>query len=389
MKRIALGVVGLLLLGMILVFALGPSRLERSMNIVLPHSPHPISDEAKRMHRGLVVADWHADSLLWRRDLLERGDRGQVDVPRLLEGNVAIQMFTAVTKTPRGMTYEGNRDEGDNITLLTLLQRWPPRTWTSLTERALYQAERLHRFAERAPERLRVVRSSTELREVLEARRPGKGPVAGLLGLEGAHSLDGDIANLARLYDAGYRMIGLHHFFDNELGGSLHGMSHAGLSDFGREVVRRAEALGMIVDVAHSSPAVVNEVLALATRPLVVSHTGLYGVCPTARNLADEQMRRIAEAGGIVAVGYWDAAVCEIEPAGVVAAIRYAIDLLGEDHVSLGSDYDGSVTTTFDTSELAVLTHEMMQAGFSDAEIEKSMGGNAARFLLEQLPPGD
>jgi microsomal dipeptidase-like Zn-dependent dipeptidase len=389
MRRIAIGGVGVVVLGVVLIFVLGPSRLERSMNVVLPHSPHPVSAEAKRMHRGLVVADWHADSLLWRRDLLERGERGQVDVPRLLEGNVAIQMFTAVTRTPRGMTYEDNRAEGDNITLLVLLQRWPPRTWASLTERALYQAERLHGFAERAPDRLRVVGSAMELRQTLEARRPGKGPVAGLLGLEGAHSLDGEIANLDRLYEAGYRMIGLQHFFDNELGGSLHGLSHAGLSDFGREVVRRAEALGMIVDVAHSSPAVVDDVLELATRPLVVSHTGLYGVCPTARNLADEQMRRIAEAGGIVAVGYWDAAACDIEPAGVVAAIRYAIDLLGEDHVSLGSDYDGSVTTTFDTSELAALTHEMMKAGFSEAEIEKTMGGNAARFLLEQLPRGE
>lgn len=384
------GIVGVCLLLLLLgaALALGPGQIERSMNVVVPHAPHPVSRDAERKHRSLIVADWHADSLLWKRDLLARGDRGQVDVPRLIEGNVGIQMFTAVTKTPSGINYESNSAEGDSITLLALAHLWPPRTWSSLTERALYQAERLHDFEARAPEQLRVVRTSDELRRVLASRTEEGVPIAALLGLEGAHALDGELENLERLYEAGYRMIGLQHFFDNRLGGSLHGISGAGLTEFGRKVVLRAEALGMIVDVAHSSPAVVDDVLELGTRPVVVSHTGLYGICPTARNISDEQMKRIADAGGIVAVGYWDAAACEISPAGVVRAIRYAIDLLGEDHVSLGSDYDGSVTTTFDTSELAALTHEMMEAGFSDAEIEKAMGGNARRFLLEYLPSG-
>ena len=181
-------------------------------------------------------------------------------------------------------------------------------------------------------------------------------------------------------------MVGLQHFFDNRLGGSLHGVSGEGLTDFGRAVVRRAQSRGMIVDVAHSSPAVVDDVLAIATRPIVVSHTGLYGVCPSARNIADAQMKRIAEAGGLVGVGYWDGAVCDATPRGVVRAIRFAIDLLGEDHVALGSDYDGSISATFDTSELAVLTQEMLDQGFSDAEIAKVMGENSRRFLLAELP---
>lgn len=389
MKRAAAVIVGVLALGGVGFVALGPAALEQALNVVRPHPPHPVSPEAARKHRGLIVADWHADSLLWHRDLLERSERGQVDLPRLIEGNVAIQMFTAVTKTPSSQNYERNDADGDSITALAVAQRWPVRTWSSLTERALFQAGRLHALAARAPDRLRVVRSSAELRRTLEARGGEGGPVAALLGLEGAHSLDGELANVDRLYAAGYRMIGLHHFFDNRLGGSLHGLSHAGLTEFGRSVVRKAEALEMIIDLAHSSPAVVDDVLAMATRPVVVSHTGLAGVCPTPRNIDDERMQRIAAAGGIVAVGYWDAAVCDISPAGVVKAIRYAIDLLGEDHVSLGSDYDGAVTTAFDTSELAALTHAMLEAGFSDAEIEKSMGGNAQRFLLSQLPSGD
>jgi microsomal dipeptidase-like Zn-dependent dipeptidase len=88
----------------------------------------------------------------------------------------------------------------------------------------------------------------------------------------------------------------------------------------------------------------------------------------------------------LIAIGYWDGAVCDISPDSVVKSIRYAIDLVGEDHVALGSDFDGSTTTTFDTSELAVLTQKMMDAGFSENEITKVMGGNSVRFLLAHLP---
>jgi microsomal dipeptidase-like Zn-dependent dipeptidase len=210
--------------------------------------------------------------------------------------------------------------------------------------------------------------------------------VIGLLGIEGAHALEGSLENLQSLYDAGYRMIALHHFFDNELGGSFHGVSRAGLTDFGRDVVRRLDELRIIIDVAHSAPAVVDDVLAQTSRPVVVSHTGLHGHCATARNLDDERLQRIAARGGLIGIGYWKGAVCDISPAGVVRALRYAIDLVGEDHVALGSDFDGSTSTLFDTSELAILTQTMLDAGFSDAEIEKLMGGNSVRFLREQLP---
>ena len=129
------------------------------------------------------------------------------------------------------------------------------------------------------------------------------------------------------------------------------------------------------------------DVLAVATRPVVVSHTGLRGTCETPRNLADAQMKRIADAGGIVAVGYWDAAVCDISPEGVVRSLRHAVDLLGVDHVALGSDFDGVTRTAFDTSELAVLTQHMLRSGFTREEIRKVMGENTARFLEAQLPP--
>jgi microsomal dipeptidase-like Zn-dependent dipeptidase len=88
----------------------------------------------------------------------------------------------------------------------------------------------------------------------------------------------------------------------------------------------------------------------------------------------------------VIAIGYWDGAVCDISPESIVRTIRYAIDQVGEDHVALGSDFDGSTTTAVDTSELVILTQKMMEAGFSEHEIIKVAGGNSVRFLLENLP---
>jgi microsomal dipeptidase-like Zn-dependent dipeptidase len=291
--------------------------------------------------------------------------------------------MAAVTKTPKNMNYVSNSgDSGDNITLLSMVQLWPPRTWDSLLERAVYQAERLHKAAARS-DALVIVTSAGQLSDFLRDRAPDQ--VATVLATEGAHPLEGEVANLARLWDAGYRVLGLHHFFDNRLGGSLHGESRSGLTDFGRNVVRAAVDMGFIIDVAHSSPASVDEVLAINPNPVIVSHTGIKGTCDSPRNLADEQMQRIAAAGGLIGIGYWDA-VCDISPAGVARSIKYAVGLVGVDHVALGSDYDGATTVAFDTSDLAVLTQALLESGLSDDDIRKVMGENQLRFFSEQLP---
>jgi microsomal dipeptidase-like Zn-dependent dipeptidase len=382
----------LLLLAAVILLALyalavAPARIERGMNAVLPHEPRTLSPEAAALHADLLVGDLHTDSTLWRRDLTRRSDRGHVDLPRLREGNVALQVFTSVTKSPAGQNYVSNTaDARDNITLLAIAQRWPLRTWGSLAERALYQASRLNAIAGEHPGELRILRTAGDLEALLADRAAGAGTLGAVLGIEGAHALEGDLANLDRLFDAGVRMVGLQHFFDNELGGSLHGTSGDGLSPFGRRVVAALDERGVIIDVAHSSEASVRDVLALSSRPLVVSHTGFKGVCDTPRNISDTLMQRIAGRGGLVGVGFWDAAVCDVSAEGIVAALRYGIDLLGEDHVALGSDYDGSTTVPFDISELGVLTQTMLERGFSEREIRKVMGENLRRFLAQNLP---
>ena len=378
----ALGIV--VLVSLIFAQWVLPGRIENGINTKLSHDPYVVSNEAAKLHGSLFVADLHSDSLLWKRDLIERSNTGHMDLPRLREGNVALQVFSATTKSPVGQNYASNDSDSDNITRLAIASLWPLRTWGSIYERAVYQLEKLHGFAQRSE--LTVVTNKQDMRDFVARRNSGEPVIAGIYLIEGAHPLEGDLKKLDMLFDQGLRIMGLTHFFDNELGGSLHGISGDGLSDFGWSVISRANELGLIIDVAHASPQMVSEVLALASAPVVLSHGGVKGVCDTARNLDDSLMQDIANKGGLIGIGYWDAAVCDITPQGVVKTIRYAIDLLGVDHVALGSDYDGATAVLFDTSELAVLTETMLQSGFTEYEIRMVMGENVKRFLLANLP---
>lgn len=385
-KRLFKQFLGLAAIGIVGFFIFGPGYVERQRNPVTEHTPYLVSEQAQALHENLIIGDWHADSLLWNRDLTERGSYGQVDIPRLIEGNVAIQVFTAVTKSPAGLNYEHNDvDALDNITLLAIAQLWPMRTWWSLTERALYQAEKLAAFQLAAPENLKIIRTSADLEEVLSRRAAGEEIVGGLLGIEGAHPLEGDLANLLRLESAGYRLVALQHFFDNALGGSLHGSSNAGLTDFGREVVAEVQVRGLILDVAHSSEHVVRDVLEMTDMPLVLSHSGIRSNCQTKRNISDGLMQQIAATGGVIGMGYWQEVTCDDSPIGIARSIAAAVAVVGPDAVSLGSDFDGAVSTALDTSELAVITQELMTLGMDEATIRKVMGENMLRVLRARL----
>ncbi len=162
-----------------------------------------------------------------------------------------------------------------------------------------------------------------------------------------------------RLFDAGFRITGLTHFFDNEVGGSAHGLEKGGLTPFGRQVVARLEAHGMLIDLAHASKPLIDDVLAMARRPVLVSHTGVTGTCPGPRNLSDDHLKRIAATGGVVGIGYWDGAVCVPSVPNIVKAIRYAVDQVGVAHVALGSDFNGATRTPFDVTGLRVSTEEL------------------------------
>ncbi len=351
-------------------------------------APYEATKRGAQVHQRLLIADLHADPLLWNRDLTRRSTEGHVDVPRLLEGNVALQVFAVVTKTPKNMNPDRNDDATDQIRLLAVAQRWPPATWTSLKERALHQAVKLERLEAGSDGALLRVLDQGDLQRLLDARaRQGPGKVVGaVLALEGMHALEGDASSVDALYDAGFRMLAPAHFFDNDAAGSAHGVTKGGLTKLGREVVARMEAKGMTVDLAHASAATLRDVLAVATKPVVVSHTGVKGTCDNSRNLTDAQLRAVAQNGGVVGIGYWSTATCGKDAKAIVRALRHAVRVAGIDHVGLGSDFDGAVTTPFDAAGLVELTDALLAAGFTEAQLQKLMGGNVLRVLRHNLP---
>ena len=383
----------LLVLCVTLLIALLPTLLalpqffDARTNTVVPGKLIPVSAEAKALHATLRIVDLHDDLLLWNRDPLREYARGHTDVPRLLQGHTSLQVFSAVTKTPRGLNYDRNTGDSDNITLLAVLERWPVKTWGSRTQRALYQAQRLRDAASRSHDSLTVITSASELATFLRRPNVGTWALGSILAIEGLHALDGLLANVDTLYAAGYRMMGLTHFFDNEVAASAHGVSKDGLTLLGREVVRRMEALRITIDLAHLAPKAVDEVLSMATRPVVVSHTGVQATCPGPRNLSDDQIKRIGANGGLIGIGYWDAAVCEVGAPSTARAMRHVTTIAGVQHVALGSDFDGATHVPFDASQLVQMTQALRDEGFTDEEIRGIMGENAIRFLQANLPP--
>lgn len=359
---------------------------ERYVNRVDPAPMPEITPAALALHDASFVADLHADSLLFGRDLTRRSDIGHVDLPRLRLGNVALQVFAVATSAPAGMNIDRNERGAFDLLRLVYCVRLSRGCLGGLFARIETQAARLQQLVERDPD-LVWVRTAADL-EALRARRATDSHALGaVLALEGAHALEGDPANLERAFALGVRMIGLAHFTDNEYAGSAHGVDKGGLTELGRRTLARMEELGIAADVAHLAPAAIDDVLAIAKKPVLVSHGGVKGTCDNARTLSDAHVRAIAATGGVIGIGYWQEAVCGTAPYDVARAIRYAALLVGDEHVALGSDYDGGTTVGFDTSRIAVLTQAMLHEGVARESIPKILGGNAARVLAATLPP--
>ena len=372
--------------GLGVFFFLAPAWVEDALNGVENPPPYAVSDEARALHRTLVVADLHADPLLWGRDLVERGTRGHVDIPRLADGNVALEVFSVVTQSPRGLNIERNDASTDDILPLGIAQRWPVKTYMSLKERALYQAARLSDMAFRSNGQFVLIRTKSDLKIFLERRKnePKSSPACcrwkGRMRWRAIRPMSTCCST------PGYRMMSFTHFFDNEMAGSAHGVAKGGLTEKGRDLLRRMEEKHIIVDVSHGSAKQIEDVLALATRPLVVSHAGVRGTCNNNRNLSDDQLRAIAKNGGLIGIGFWETAVCGTDAKAIAAAQLYAAGLIGVDHVALGSDFDGSVKVPFDATGIVQVTDALLGAGLPPDDIAKIMGGNEIRLLLENLP---
>lgn len=386
-RKVLLGLVLLVIAALVFTVTVLPGLFEQQTNVVTDEPLPQVRADASALHKSLQIADLHGDTLLWKRDLLDKASRGQIDLPRLEAGNVALQVFSSVSKTPKGQNYDSNPSDTDNITLLAIAQLQPVRTWFSVHERSMWHGQRLEAAAKQSGGRLMLIRKPADVETLLAARASGKQVTGALYSVEGLQNLEGKAENLDRLHGVGMRMAGLVHFFDNELAGSMHGERKGGLTPFGRKMVRAMEARGIIVDIAHSSHKAVADILSMARRPVVSSHGGVQAVCGVNRNLSDTEIRAVAATGGIIGIGYWDGAICSTDPKMIAKSIKHVRDLVGIQHVALGSDFDGAVTTRFDTSQIVQVTQALIDIGFTPEDIRAVMGGNALRIIKQGIEP--
>ncbi len=347
------------------MFRLGPMPASKQKQGDLFGSP-----EARALHERYPAVDFHADSLMWSRwvgyDLHARHDPplpwaaigGHVDVPRLVEGGFGAQFFGLVS-LPVGQRHGLARVIDEQI-------------------------DALEQQISHNPARLAKVWTAADI----DAAR-ARGAMGALLGIEGAHALEGNVDLVDHFARRGVRYLGLSHFSKNEVSTPAYGrgQNHSeGLSAFGREVVARCEAHRMLVDLAHINKKGFLEVCAMATRPPIVSHTGVVGAFDHWRNIDDDQLRAVADLGGVVGVIFCPKFLGGDGLAPVVKHLEHIISVCGEDAPALGSDWDGFIVPTndlCDAAHLPLLTDALLESGMREETIGKILHGNAMRVLVD------
>lgn len=332
--------------------------------------------------RRAPVVDLLVGSALFR-DSFVAGGPGHVDLPRARAVGVNVVGLTVATRWPnlRGSL------SGWHFRSLGM----PPAAMHSDLAMAQWLIGRIEGWCDRSDGGLVIVRTRADLERCLA---PG-GPVGILLGVQGGHVLDGEIANVARLRAAGVRMFAPAHVMDNALAGSGTGRLAGGLTDYGREVIAELEAQSIVVDLAHMSRGGIEAALPLLRRPFVLSHTGLTDIAGSAsrlrrfsastRNVPASLAREIGAAGGVVGIALATQLLGGSTLAAAVRTFRAALDAAGPDHVGIGSDMDGALRMLIDVEGLPALADALVESGMNEPAVAAVMGGNAVRLLEAAL----
>jgi membrane dipeptidase len=297
--------------------------------------------------------------------------------------------------------------------------------------RALNQIEAVRREAERHREDLQLARDTEGIRLARE-----HGRIAVLLGIEGGHLMDNDLANLRKFHALGASYMTLTHSANVDWAdSSTDEPAHNGLTGFGREVIRTMNRLGMMVDISHVSDRTFYDTLATSEAPLVATHSCCRALCDSPRNLSDEMIRDLAAGGGVLQVNFHagfvsqafrnrmkadpeiqqfiegecqrrcgendacyllesgklvrelvrDGKLPRVEWTEILDHIEYAVRLVGADHVGLGSDFDGAYMPhgMEDASHLPQITSALLKKGFPEEDIQKILGGNMLRLMQD------
>jgi membrane dipeptidase len=367
-----------------------------------------IDSSPEAQHRDALVVDLHSDAALRMMEGVDFGQRdttGDMDLPRLREGGIDLQVMACwlATETPK----EECRPHVD-----------------SMLDSLLAQVSRNSRD-------LAVCRTAAEAEEIVD-----DGKVAVFIGIENGVAIASDLANLQHFYDRGVRYLTLTHTVSNDwcISSADTAPSFQGLTDFGCDVVRRMNELGMIVDISHASASAVEEVLKISTDPVIASHSCVYALCRHDRNLTDDQIKAIAANGGVIGINFYNGylsqawsdaadslftaygpvfdsidqlyaddrarrhaaksplydtiesllAPVDVNVATVVDHIDYIVKLVGPDYVCFGSDFDGVFALPSgleDCSKVPNITRELVKRGYSPTDIRKILGGNFMRVF--------
>ncbi len=320
------------------------------------------------LHHESIVVDMHADTLLdvlkGKRRLADQGKGGHVDLSRLRRGGVRVQFFACFIEP-----------------------EYKP-------ERALKQALRLldafYREEEANRSELQLATSVEEIQGIAAA-----GKIAAILSIEGGEALERDLGVLRIFYRLGVRSLCLTWNERNYLAdGVAEGRAGGGLTRFGVEVVRELNRLGMLVDVSHLGERGFWDVLEVSTSPVIASHSNARALCDHPRNLTDQQIRALAAHGGVVGINFAPHFLAEDGNAcldAVVAHIEYLLELVGPDHVGLGSDFDGIEKTPRgleDVRFLPELTEALLARGIDAETVQKVLGRNILRVMDQVFRPG-
>jgi membrane dipeptidase len=311
---------------------------------------------------------------MWNRDLNEASERGHVDFPRLREAGVKIQAFTIVT---RGLPVI------DGFRAFMLKSGWPAEARRSEWLRCTSQLENLRRYCEASKGFASVAQTRGALEENLRNER-----LSAIVGIEGAHALEGDLSRVEFLSAQGVQFMSLTHLSNNELGGtSTPMMGNRPLTAKGHEMLEAMGAVGMAVDVAHASAAMLPSVLSHPKARPFCSHAGVKGATPLWRNLDDASLKAIADRGGVVGIIFAPQYIGGRQLSDVVRHIEHALKVMGEDGVALGSDFDGMIPLPQgmrDVRDLKKLTALLVQR-LPIRIVEKVLGFNFRRFWSEVL----
>ncbi len=332
-----------------------------------------MTDRARAVHNAALVVDLHSHYLIGGY-FLGRDFYTRYPAPKRYH------------PMPTMVNYSALREGGLDISTFTTYAPGPPFFLGS-------PRARTHRIIDRFEEVVAAgdgkVVPVTTADGMLAAKADGR--VGGLLAVEGAHGLEGDLEELGHLFDRGVRMVTLTHFFSNGVadGASSRWRPLDGLSEFGRDVIRRMETLGMLVCTAHATDQAFDQILDAATRPVICSHGALRTYKDIERNHTEDQVRRLAETGGVMGViffpKYLGPNIGKDVRAIAVHAARIA-EVAGAQAVSLGSDMDSPIYLPRgfdDAGDWPQITQALLDVGFDDAEVTGILGGNFLRVFRE------